>query len=137
METKELYQKLNNLLISYKKEKIFNKLSLLSFEKFYNNKTFFLIEENNEIIGFCLWKQRKDWIYIDRLCIKKENHKSGHGTSILNMMKSLFTVLRLNVGKTNQKAINFYLKNEFNFINKLKEDKYKSIASYSMEWKNK
>lgn len=78
---------------------------------------YFLVQSENEIIGYCCYKLEEDeTIFLNKLYIKKSEQRKGIGNSILNTMLDEiknYKYIRLQVNRKNTKAINFYLKNRF------------------------
>lgn len=67
---------------------------------------------NNEIVGFIGIVD----FYIAGIFIKKDYRKMGIGKELLDYSKNKYDKLSLSVYKKNEKAYNFYLKNEFTVL---------------------
>ncbi len=58
----------------------------------------------------------------------------GIGTELIKYLKNIYDTLELNVYEKNQKALNFYIKNDF-YIKEKSFDKNTNEYEYKMEWK--
>lgn len=82
-----------------------------------------LVYENDEIIGLLDYWITFDSATIFRICVKEEFQKQGIASKLISLMiKDLkntaepISFITLEVRESNNKAINFYIKNEFNKI---------------------
>lgn len=88
----------------------------------------YIYEENNKILGFIGLMED----YIAGIFIDKEFTNKGIGKKLLDYAKDKKAKLYLNVFEKNNKAMNFYIKNQFiisekNFDDENKEYEYKLI----------
>lgn len=88
----------------------------------------YIYEENNKILGFIGLSEN----YIAGIFIDKEFRNKGIGKNLLDYAKDKKDKLYLNVFEKNNKAMNFYIKNQFiisekNFDDENKEYEYKLI----------
>lgn len=88
----------------------------------------YIYEENNKILGFIGLSEN----YIAGIFIDKEFRNKGIGKNLLDYAKDKKDKLYLNVYEKNNKAMNFYIKNQFiisekNFDDENKEYEYKLI----------
>lgn len=95
-----------------------------------NSKIFIL--KKNIILGFISMKAN----HIDHLYIKSSEFGKGYGTLLLNYVKELYNVLSLWVFQKNQKAVKFYLSNDF-IISKETNGRGndENLPDYYMEWR--
>lgn len=128
------YHKCNNIWDmnknKYLKDKFYNEL-------LNNNRITFIYQENNEFLGevsLVFDMQDKDYtiknkrIYLSRFLVKKEYRHQGIGTKLMeyitNYAKELnYQEMSVGVDLDNYIAIKFYVKNDFNTIIKVDEDK--------------
>lgn len=88
----------------------------------------YIYEENNKILGFIGLSEN----YIAGIFIDKEFRNKGIGKNLLDYAKDKKDKLYLNVFEKNNKAMNFYIKNQFiisekNFDDENNEYEYKLI----------
>lgn len=88
----------------------------------------YIYEENNKILGFIGLSEN----YIAGIFIDKEFRNKGIGKNLLDYAKDKKDKLYLNVYEKNNKAMNFYIKNQFiisekNFDDENNEYEYKLI----------
>lgn len=86
-------------------------------EKIINkNEDFYLIQKQNNYIGFLSVQNKKEnsW-FLNKFYINQDFASNGIGSKILNELKEMLSVekLRLTVNRQNFKSINFYFKNGF------------------------
>ncbi len=128
------YYKCNNIWDmnknKYLKDKFYNEL-------LNNNRITFIYQKNNEFLGevsLVFDMQDKDYtiknkrIYLSRFLVKKEYRHQGIGTKLMeyitNYAKELnYQEMSAGVDLDNYIAIKFYVKNDFNTIIKVDEDK--------------
>ena len=128
------YYKCNNIWDmnknKYLKDKFYNEL-------LNNNRITFIYQKNNEFLGevsLVFDMQDKDYtiknkrIYLSRFLVKKEYRHQGIGTKLMeyitNYAKELnYQEMSVGVDLDNYIAIKFYVKNDFNTIIKVDEDK--------------
>ena len=128
------YYKCNNIWDmnknKYLKDKFYNEL-------LNNNRITFIYKKNNEFLGevsLVFDMQDKDYtiknkrIYLSRFLVKKEYRHQGIGTKLMeyitNYAKELnYQEMSTGVDLDNYIAIKFYVKNDFNTIIKVDEDK--------------
>lgn len=96
----------------------------------FKNARLFVVDNNNEILGFCGMIDS----YIAGIFIKENYRGEGYGTQLLDILKEKYDILTLKVYDKNKKAINFYHKNNFIKIdNSFDENNELEI---SMKWEN-
>ena len=86
-------------------------------EKIINkNEDFYLIQKQNNYIGFLSVQNKKEnsW-FLNKFYINQDFASNGVGSKILNELKEMLSIekLRLTVNRQNFKSINFYFKNGF------------------------
>ena len=86
-------------------------------EKIINkNEDFYLIQKQNNYIGFLSVQNKKEnsW-FLNKFYINQDFASNGFGSNILNELKEMLSIekLRLTVNRQNFKSINFYFKNGF------------------------
>ena len=86
-------------------------------EKIINkNEDFYLIQKQNNYIGFLSVQNKKEnsW-FLNKFYINQDFASNGFGSKILNELTEMWSKekLRLTVNRQNFKSINFYFKNGF------------------------
>ena len=86
-------------------------------EKIINkNEDFYLIQKQNNYIGFLSVQNKKEnsW-FLNKFYINQDFASNGIGSKIFNELKEMLSIekLRLTVNRQNFKSINFYFKNGF------------------------
>ena len=86
-------------------------------EKIINkNEDFYLIQKQNNYIGFLSVQNKKEnsW-FLNKFYINQDFASNGFGSKILHELKEMLSIekLRLTVNRQNFKSINFYFKNGF------------------------
>ena len=72
--------------------------------------------EGDEVIAYLIFSDNVDCFEILRIACKQEFQRKGAATLLLREMFKLKKDIFLEVRKSNEKAINFYRKNSFNYI---------------------
>ena len=81
------------------------------------NYTYYFIKVDNEIAGYVGVSDKKDYLFLSKLYIRKEFRHQGFGRLAFNEIKNLgFKKIRLTVNKYNKNTINAYLKYGFKTI---------------------
>lgn len=93
----------------------------------------YVFEENNAIKGFI---GVVDQGYIAGLFVKKEAQGEGIGHKLLDYCKSKYYELKLDVFVKNERALNFYYKNNFKLIDKKINEETKELE-YTMAFRQK
>jgi ribosomal-protein-alanine N-acetyltransferase len=98
-------------------------ISLSSFYYHLKNNTIFIVEENQSIIGYILWLERKNYFRLYSLCISTSFQENGLGKKLLeySFEKMPKKAMQLEVRLSNQKAINLYEKFQFKKVKILKD----------------
>lgn len=101
--------------INYMLDKLYSQESLS--EQLNEKKhIFYLVEKDNEVIGFVSFSSinQQDY-FIHKFYINQQKSNSGIGTIILNSLIEIIKPksLILTVNRQNFKSINFYFKNQF------------------------
>ena len=87
------------------------------------NYTFYFIKVDNEIAGYVGVSDKKDYLFLSKLYIRKEFRHQGLGRLAFNEIKNLgFKKIRLTVNKYNKNTINAYLKYGFKTIDSVVSD---------------
>lgn len=81
-----------------------------------------VLNENNKIIGFVISSYRSNCLHINRIVISEDEQKKGLGNELLSKLKTTaiknsIKTISLKVHVDNLKAINWYKKHQFEFIN--------------------
>ena len=106
-------------------------------EKQINNEEYFIVKDNDRIVGIMSFRQRQDIMYIETMAIIKEFQSKGMGTQFINFAKkytlenNLNTLRAYTFYKYNTKE--FYLKKGFTLLNKI--GKYGKEKYYRFEMK--
>ena len=98
-------------------------LDLFSYaDKLYNHAHFISILEGDKIYGCLAYylNEKEHFVYISFLWICKDMQRYGWGQKLLdyllNVIPNSYNKIRLEVVKSNIKALSFYKKNEFVFL---------------------
>lgn len=87
------------------------------------NYTYYFIKVDNEIAGYLGVSDKKDYLFLSKLYIRKEFRHQGLGRLAFNEIKNLgFKKIRLTVNKYNKNTINAYLKYGFKTIDSVVSD---------------
>ena len=87
------------------------------------NYTYYFIKVDNEIAGQVGVSDKKDYLFLSKLYIRKEFRHQGFGRLAFNEIKNLgFKKIRLTVNKYNKNTINAYLKYGFKTIDSVVSD---------------
>lgn len=87
------------------------------------NYTYYFIKVDNEIVGYVGVSDKKDYLFLSKLYIRKEFRHQGLGRLAFNEIKNLgFKKIRLTVNKYNKNTINAYLKYGFKTIDSVVSD---------------
>ena len=87
------------------------------------NYTYYFIKVDNEIAGYVGVSDKKDYLFLSKLYIRKEFRHQGLGRLAFNEIKNLgFKKIRLTVNKYNKNTINAYLKYSFKTIDSVVSD---------------
>lgn len=87
------------------------------------NYTYYFIKVDNEIAGYVGVSDKKDYLFLSKLYIRKEFRHQGFGRLAFNEIKNLgFKKIRLTVNKYNKNTINAYLKYGFKTIDSVVSD---------------
>ena len=87
------------------------------------NYTYYFIKVDNEIAGYLGVSDKKDYLFLSKLYIRKEFRHQGFGRLAFNEIKNLgFKKIRLTVNKYNKNTINAYLKYGFKTIDSVVSD---------------
>ena len=87
------------------------------------NYTYYFIKVDNEIAGYVGVSDKKDYLFLSKLYIRKEFRHQGLGRLAFNEIKNLgFKKIRLTVNKYNKNTINAYLKYGFKTIDSVVSD---------------
>ena len=73
----------------------------------------YLIVKENEISGYCLFRDDKEYIYIRQLYVERNNRKMGLGKSCIQWLKSNLWInrkIRMDVLSKNTNGIEFWRK---------------------------
>lgn len=101
--------------VDYMLQKMYNHTSLLS-QLNEQKHVFYLIEENNCVLGFLSIssKNNRDY-FLHKFYIDQQQAGKGIGTYALNALIQLINpkLIELTVNRQNYKSINFYFKNGF------------------------
>lgn len=101
--------------VDYMLNKIYNHQSLVD-QLTLKNHIFYLIKNNNEVIGFLsVSSDNSSDYFLHKFYINQQKSNSGIGTEVLNLLiKTIYPKsLTLTVNRQNFKSINFYFKNGF------------------------
>ncbi len=71
------------------------------------------IYEADNLVGYMQTRNEQDHVYLLGLAIYPRYQNKGIGSAIIRQLKSRNTPLRLNVFRTNEKALALYLRNGF------------------------
>lgn len=97
----------------------------LSFQKLFLKKSmerekYNIIYDDNEKIGIFAWNEDNEKIYLYELLILKKYQKSGVGSMLLNMLlqrsEYFHKEVIAHVFKSNEAALNFYMKKGFEVV---------------------
>jgi ribosomal protein S18 acetylase RimI-like enzyme len=75
-----------------------------------------LIVKENEILGYCLFRDDKEYIYIRQLYVEKNKRKMGLGKACIQWLKSNLWIdrtIRMDVLSNNKDGIEFWRKMGF------------------------
>ena len=87
------------------------------------NYVYYFIKVDNEIAGYVGVSDKKDYLFLSKLYIRKEFRHQGLGRLAFNEIKNLgFKKIRLTVNKYNKNTINAYLKYGFKTIDSVVSD---------------
>lgn len=87
------------------------------------NYVYYFIKVDNEIAGYVGVSDKKDYLFLSKLYIRKEFRHQGLGRLAFNEIKHLgFKKIRLTVNKYNKNTINAYLKYGFITIDSVVSD---------------
>lgn len=87
------------------------------------NYTYYFIKVDNEIAGYVGVSDKKDYLFLSKLYIRKEFRHQGLGRLAFNEIKNLwYKKIRLTVNKYNKNTINAYLKYGFKTIDSVVSD---------------
>lgn len=78
-----------------------------------NGYVAYFILKNNEIAGYCLFRDDKDYIYIRQLYVERDSRKTGLGRSCVQWLKSNIWIdrkIRMDVLCNNKNGIEFWRK---------------------------
>ncbi|MEN0647660.1 N-acetyltransferase [Caldifermentibacillus hisashii] len=100
-------------------------------EKYLPMSENYVISKNAEIMGFISMVDN----YLAALFIDAKYQGEGHGKELLNFIKKRRKKIQLKVFKKNNKAVNFYLQNEFVIKEEL-IDEETSEKEFLMEWED-
>lgn len=101
--------------VDYMLDKMYNHQSLVE-QLTVKKHAFYLIKNNNEIIGFLSVSSENNADYfLHKFYIQQQKSNSGIGTEVLNLLIKTTDPksLTLTVNRQNYKSINFYFKNGF------------------------
>lgn len=81
----------------------------------------FVLEDEGKILGFCTYAIAQDGLHLIFMAVERNAQRKGYGRILVEQadrmaVKSGKSYLRLEVKKTNRRAINFYRKNGFAVI---------------------
>ncbi|WP_345991155.1 N-acetyltransferase [Sulfurimonas sp. HSL-1716] len=95
----------------------------------------FVAEDENGIIGYCLWLSRKNFYRLYSIAVLRKFHSKGYAKKLLE--HSLYNLkdkaLRLEVKQTNGQAISLYEKFGFKIIKILKSYYPNNMDGYLMK----
>lgn len=94
------------------------------------NAEVYVYEKENRILGFVGIIEG----YIAGIFVKNEMQNNGIGRLLLNECKKRYKELTLNVYEKNEKAINFYKRENFYIVSKKIDNNTKEIELF-MKWK--
>ncbi len=83
------------------------------------NTDFYFISVNNNIIGYVKLVKKDHHLLLQRIYIKKQVQVKGYGSKTIDLIKNLYSnynKIELSVSSSDNKAINFYLKNGFSKV---------------------
>lgn len=87
------------------------------------NYTYYFIRENKKNAGYVGVSDKKDYLFLSKLYIKKEFRHHGLGRFAFEKIKDLgFNKIRLTVNKYNKNTIDAYLKYGFKTIDSVVSD---------------
>lgn len=98
-------------------------------KKLSENASFVVVEDNEEAIGFVAYYTNIEggFVYIPQIWVSDFYQRKGVGSSMVDMLisnvPSIIRSIRLEVRKNNEKALSFYVKNQYVVIDE-KGDKY-------------
>ena len=101
--------------VDYMLNKMYNHESLLE-QLNHQKHQFFLIEKDNDILGFIsVSSENGNDYFLNKYYIHQQKSNSGIGTDALNLLIEKINPksLTLTVNRQNYKSINFYFKNQF------------------------
>lgn len=101
--------------VDYMLDKMYNHQSLVE-QLIVKKHAFYLIKNNNEIIGFLsVSSENNSDYFLHKFYIQQQKSNSGIGTEVLNLLIKTTDPksLTLTVNRQNYKSINFYFKNGF------------------------
>lgn len=94
----------------------------------------FKLDENNSILGYCIFYANDLEIEIYKIGVQKYFRKNNIGTEILNSIKEKFNKIFLEVSDRDDTKY-FYLKNKFIEIGIRKKYYYDNSNAILLEWK--
>ncbi len=93
------------------------------------NAKVYVYESFNKILGFIGLRDN----YIEGIFVDVSVQSIGIGSKLLNNSKKLYDYLQLSVYQKNNKAVNFYINQDFKIIDERKDDNTGEIE-YLMQW---
>ncbi len=93
------------------------------------NTKVYVYESSNKILGFIGLRDN----YIEGIFVDTSVQSIGIGSKLLNNSKKLYDYLQLSVYQKNNKAVNFYINQDFKIIDESKDDNTGEIE-YLMQW---
>lgn len=92
--------------------------------------TIYVYEKNEKILAFAGLMEN----YIAGIFVSGESQSQGIGKLLLNYCKETHSELSLNVYQKNERAVRFYLREDFSILQE-KLDENTNEPEYLMEWK--
>lgn len=110
-------------------------LSKSSLRYHLDNNILYVIEDDNRVLGYCLWLSRKSYYRLYSIAILTEFHSQGYGKMLLNysIQNLQDKELRLEVKQTNTQAIMLYKKFGFKIVKTLTSYYPNNVDGYLMQ----
>lgn len=71
----------------------------------------YILEDGNQIVGYCLWQKREDAVYIQQFWITRSMRREGYGAKFIRLFKEQYwqnKKIKLEVRMENHRAIQFW-----------------------------
>ena len=125
----DLWLRTSSIAHSFIPVKYWNENKILMKQKYLPSSEIYVAEEKDNIWGFvALFENHIASIFVDN-----EQQGKGTGRLLLEYVKQLRPNLTLNVYQKNQRAVEFYKKNDFKILSE-SIDKLTSEKEFIMKW---